>query len=380
MRILLYEIKKLFTWKTLVLLIFVNGIVYFLLIEYDINYFPSSDGQHGVSYKIGVEMVNKYGANFSEEEFSDFKQTYETRVEEANYYLQSNQESTHAGILTYGDFGNMDWDNEVHSDLSDQIMFDDNVAVFWELQERTSLIDFYESKEESLDLQKSKANAKQKVRYQELADAGHYQVYTGYVLDNFKNFISNVTIAIILSVALVISPIYINDRSRSLLDLQYTSKKGRNLYKTKAIAGLISALFVITGLLTFYLSLYLLNNISMFFDVPIYLFIGSYYWYDPTFFQYMILSIAGIYILSIVYTLLVMSFSTIASNYIVLIGIQIPVVIGILAFGLNYVVTNIISLWLPQWFVPTSYSTLLAVSVIFMILLWRREKKRDIVL
>jgi hypothetical protein len=65
----------------------------------------------------------------------------------------------------------------------------------------------------------------------------------------------------------------------------------------------------------------------MFFSVPIYTFIGDYYWYDLSFIQYIVLTVRAIYILGIVFALLAMSFSTIAPNFIALIGVQIPIVL-----------------------------------------------------
>lgn len=44
--------------------------------------------------------------------------------------------------------------------------------------------------------------------------------------------------------------------------MQYTAKKGQELYKTKAAAGLISVFVVITALLTVYFGFYARNHTS----------------------------------------------------------------------------------------------------------------------
>ncbi|AXI00542.1 hypothetical protein DV702_12915 [Sporosarcina sp. PTS2304] len=377
MQVLLHEIRKILTWKMLILLILVNWIVFFLFVEYDIKNFATGKND---SYHIGVEMVNKYGTDMDENDFLDFKNTYEKQIEKANHYLQSKKEFVDAGIKTYTDFLNMDWDNEKHHALFDMVMHQENIELFWELQERTRLIEFYEGKEASMEFKRKNVNTRQQVRYDELIEAGHYQVYPGVAAENFERFISNVAIAIILSVVLVISPVFINDRSRRLPDLQYTTKKGRNLYKTKAAAGLISAFIVMTILLIIYFSLFSLNGTYMFFKVPLHMFIGPNYWYDPTLFRYIVLTVFAIYIIGFIIALLAMSFSSIMPNYISLIGIQIPFVMAMLMFGLPYLIGHIISISVPQWVVPSSYSVMVVSSAIFIVLLWKREKKRDVVL
>lgn len=59
-----------------------------------------------------------------------------------------------------------------------------------------------------------------------------------------------------------------------------------------------------------------------------------------------------------------------------LIGIQIPLVAGMLIIGLKPLLTFIISLWYSQWLVPLAYAVL-------MIVIWRliqKEMRQDILL
>lgn len=379
MRIFLHELKKIFTWRMILLLLFVNTILFFLLIEFHITYFPN--GRPALDlYNVGVEMVEKYGVDMKEEEFQDFIKTYELKVKEADEFLQSRKEFVDANLDSYEKFRHYEYDDDVTDKLVRKVMFDERVDLFWELQARETLIEYYEWKEVGLENLKNDAKGAQKERLEELIEKGQYQVYTDVVILNFNDFIFNVVITIMISVVIVISPIFIKDRSRQLLDLQYTMKKGRNLYKTKALAGFISTFIVITVLLIVYFSLYSLNNTSMFFDIPIHMFVWDLYWYDLTFFQYIVLTVLAIYVLGFVFALLSMCFSNIMPNYITLIGIQVPFVVAMIAYGVDYLVTSIISLSLPKWAVPISYILLIVCSVLFIVYLWRREKRRDILI
>ncbi|GIN58740.1 hypothetical protein J8TS2_30590 [Lederbergia ruris] len=87
-----------------------------------------------------------------------------------------------------------------------------------------------------------------------------------------------------------------------------------------------------------------------------------------------------IYVLGFILVLISLSVSHLVPNYITLIGVQVPVIFGLLAFGLHYLLDWITDLDLPQWLVPLCYSFFLVAGIVFIMLLWRREKKRDIVL
>lgn len=381
MRILWNELKKILTWKILLLLAIVNSILFFLLIEFDIEYFPN--GRPGLdSYQISVEMLDKYGVDIDEEELADFKESYATEVKKVDAFLQTKSEYIEAGLGSYQDLNNSQaYDNSEELNALRWNLYDEEIGdTLWGLQAREYFIEWLEYGEASLDGSFDRSiSIEQQARIDELKQAKQFPVFTGEVLTNYQDFISNVAIAIIISIIIAISPIYINDRSSKMLDMQYITKKGRNLYKVKVAAGIISTFIVITALLTIYINMYSLNNTSMFFDLPVHKFIGSLSWYDPTFLQYIILTIVGVYILGFVTAFFAMSFSSIVPNYISIIGIQIPYVFLIISLGLNYLISRIISIYLPEWLVPTSYSVLVLVSTLFIVGMWKREKKRDIV-
>ena len=376
MRVLWNEVKKIFTWKTMLLLLFINCVLYFLLIEYYIEDFTSGSAIY--SYNLGVEMVEKYGVTMDEDEFTDFSNMYTKKVEETNRYLQSREDFVAEGINTYDEFQAYDWGNpsQEAGNLRDDVFFYNKIDFFWELQEFERLFDFYNHRKGIPDV----LTDSQRARYEELIAQEKFDIYPELVISNFKHFIVNVGVAILFSVVLVISPTILKDRSRGLLPLQYTSKKGRNLFKTKLLAGYIATLTVITGLLAVYFSLYSLNNTSMFFKVRVNTFVGNQSWYDPTFFQFIILCIAAIYLIGFIFVTLSMSFSNVVPNFVSLIGIQIPFVVGFLIFGLNPLLPHMILIWNPKWLAPVSYGGMVIVSIIIIYFIMKREKKMDILI
>ncbi len=76
-------------------------------------------------------MVEKYGATMDEDEFIDFKKTYEETVEEANRYLQSREDFIAVGLDTYEKFQAYDWWNSSKeaSALRDDVFFGNKTSI-----------------------------------------------------------------------------------------------------------------------------------------------------------------------------------------------------------------------------------------------------------
>ncbi|WP_047983748.1 hypothetical protein [Ornithinibacillus californiensis] len=378
MRIVLQELKKILNWKIGLLLVLANAILYFLLISYHIEHFPN--GRPALdSYRIGIEMVEKYGVSMSEGEKADFKETYEQRLKDADEYIQSRVDFSSVGIHSYQDFQDINYENQEQAELRNKVVFEENVDLFWELQERERLIEFQNENDIIMANEMERGSSQQVATLEEIKATGNYYIYPELVFYNYKDFIVNVAIAIIVSVVLLLSPVFIRDRSLRLVDLQYTTRVGRNIFKRKMIAGLLAMFMVITALLAIYFSIYSLNNTGMFFSSPINSFIGGFHWYDITFFQYIVLTVLAIYFLGFVFALLAMIFSNLMPNFVALVGIQIPFIIAMIGPGISYLIYQITALDLSQWLVPSGYVLIIVIGSMFMLFVWRRERTLDIV-
>ncbi|MBP3950957.1 hypothetical protein [Bacillus suaedae] len=380
MQILLNEIKKILNWKMLVLLAFINCVLFFLFIEFHITHFPN--GRPSLdSYRVGIEMIEKYGTSMEEEDYQDFKQSYEKKIDEANQYIQAREEFAKAGIESYDDFVSGDREHQDQEDLRFKVMHEEQNDLFWELQARSRLIEYHDQNELKVEhYLDGFADSSQEARFQAIISSGNYDAYPEVVYSNYEEYIINVAIAVILSVVFIISPVYLKDRSNQVVHLQYSSQIGRRIFKIKAAAAIISAFIVITVLMSIYLGLYSFNNTEMYFQLPTQAFIAVMNWYDVTFFHYIVLTVVGIYVIAMVFALLAMAFSSLMPNYITLIGVQIPIVMGLITYGLVYLLANIIDIRLQQWFIPAMYCFIIGTSFFLICFLWKREKEKDIIL
>ncbi len=377
MRILAHELKKIFNIKTIILLILINIIMYFLFTEYYINSFTINRPSYDI-YKMFVEMEEAYGEFMDEEEFQDFKIKYEEAIKEADAYIQSREDFKRAGVNNYEDFINMDRENEDLNQLYYDVVFDKGIDVFWQLPWRKEYIKYYENREELMLAQA--ANEKQELRVKEILDKGlETSVFNYAVFFNYNSLMKSVSTSILVSVMFIITPIYLRDNKDKINYLQYTSKIGRRIFKKKLLAGLLATFILVTIQFICFFSIYSTNNTSMFFNKNI----NSIYntiisWYDLTFIHYITISVIGTYILALAITLISMLVSSLGQSYIAVIGIQLPIGFFIIITASRYLINYMTSISYPKYFLELAYVVLILISSILMITRWKKEKKADI--
>lgn len=377
MKLFFYELRKIFSWKLLVLILLVNVILFKLLIEFDLDYFPNGRpaGDH---FDIEQQIIPMFGAEWDDEELSKLQEMYAAEVAVADAYLANDPQAIAAGLDRYERFNDFDSENEEQYAYHSKITFESDLDFPWRLQAYEWYITENEYREESMLADMNDASEGQKKRLQQLLDEKRFAVYTDIVTSNFKTYKTSIAIAIFVSIAILISPIFIRDKIANVVPLQYASAKGRQLYRTKWLAGLFSGTLLTTVLLAFYMGLYQSNDTQSHFDLPLTAFGWDYHWYDMTFWQYILLSIVVIFILSIVLTMFTMVISTVVPNRIALIGVQIVVLFLMIAVGATYAVQHVISLNFSQLFVPGVVGGFTLVTVVAMLVVWKRELERDI--
>jgi hypothetical protein len=200
-----------------------------------------------------------------------------------------------------------------------------------------------------------------------------------YVLENYSNLITMVGILIVLSVMIVVGRIHIIDQKNNAIILQYTTIEGRNLYKKKIIATMITAHMITTVYLSVFFLMYAQNETSEFFASSLYSFETAYYWLDITFLEYIILTVVGVYLLVLVVTAIVTFLSRIVVTYISLIGAQIPVAVILILLMMEYLITRLFNIQYPVYMTIGTYIGLVVLGGSVLFLRWKKEKRVDIV-
>lgn len=375
MKVIFNEIKKIFNFKMVAILLLGSLVIYELFISFYIDYFPN--GRPALdSYNIGCNMIKKYGNNMDEKEFADFKQIYNEKVEEANKYLSSREDCKKANIRTYEDFKNtMDSSDKNSCEIHNEMMNED---IFWELQEMERIVDRYERRDEIAE--KNYSNKNYKKRIETIVNGkGLTDILPEIIHDDYNDAIGHVARLILVSVVFMLLPLFLRDNKNKVNYIQYTSKRGRNIFKDKVTAGLISAFIITTVQLSAFFILYSKNNVSMFFNSSINSFFNSHvYWYDMTFIQYIIMTVVGIYVLSFVATLIAAFVSSKASNYMTAIGISVPILFAIGWLSDSLLINQLAVIYIPKMLAPIGYIVLITISIVLIAMGWRKEKGTDI--
>ncbi|MGK0468757.1 hypothetical protein [Clostridium sp.] len=376
MRIVFNEIKKIFNFKMVIIIMFISLIMYYLFISFDFEYFPNGRPEKD-NYKISIQMVKDYGTSMDKKEFINFKQLYNNQIQEANKYLKARPEFAAVGITTYEKFKEMGSGDEELDKLHNKAFYEDKVDIFWELETREWLIERYEGIEH-ID---SSFNKNQIARYNDVVKNGSItSILPSFVFKNYNNLIKNVAMLIVLNIIFMISPIYIKDSINKVNQLQYTSKTGRKTFKTKILAALISSFIIISIQLACFFMLYSHNKVGLFLNSSINsVFNFSFSWYNINFVQYIALTVAAVYVLCFAVTLIVTFISRIAPNYITLIGVQVPITFIVLTMSSKYLMDRVTTIWFPKYFQPLAYFILVSIGVILIAIRGKKEKVIDII-
>lgn len=388
MRIIANEIKKIFNLTNILVVIVASFLIWNLFIYFEIEHFPNGSAVHG--YDNAVLMLNKYGTSMNEDEFKDYKKIREEKYKEATNYLLNSKEAISLGISNYDEFrdaienGSSTEEREKRVwDLHSKIYFEDNVRTFWDLQAMDYEIDRYEDKENWVGLGREYITKKHQLERQNevINSEQSNSPLNSIILNNYNDLILGVSVLILISVAIMISPIFSSDNRNKVNYLQYSSKIGRKLFKKKIISGLISTVLIITVQLGIFFIIYKSNDTLMFWDCSINsVFSNVLSWFDLTFGQYIILSVVITYIAALVYCAVVMFVSSKAINHIALIGIQIPVLFSLapVLSELTQVVSLGTSVYVPKHTLPMGLLISLIVGGILIATAYKKEVRQDI--
>ncbi|MGO4180199.1 hypothetical protein BK120_09645 [Paenibacillus sp. FSL A5-0031] len=379
MTIVLHEIKKVFGLRMVIMLLAINVVFYFLFIQFYFQHFPNGNPDTEI-HKASIEMKKDYGTHMDNAEYELFRQKYDETIEKAEQFMKTDQQFMDAGITTYEQFYNSDYNNEQLNKLHNYAVFESDTELFWELQARRYMIERYENSEKYPYNAYGEVDAKQQNRMEKhvASDEGD-SIFTDVVFSNYMSLIIYMTVLIGLSILFMVSPIFLHDKRSKLIHLQYTARIGRRLFLRKLTAAMISTLLIVTVQLGVFFLMYSRLGTGLFLDSGINsIFNIGYFWYDLTFGQYIGLTVAAIYALSLITAVFAAWISSIAPNYMVIIGLQIPYAFLMFGWMEKLLIGRLADIYYAQHVQPLTYLLLAAGAVLLFVLRWRSERRADL--
>lgn len=393
MRIVFYEMKKIWSVKLLLIVTLLCGLFYAIFMEFNIENFPNGHpATEEVDYSI--EMTQWYGPTLDDHEFSDFMKTREELIPEAEMYIKTNPIFSEVGIYTYSDYQEM-------SEKRDQTEAEYN-ARWTLLKEECDFVQFklqtldkieeryYNYPEHKLEGLISEAKSeKELARLIEIQETKEYRNITdGYVFEDTVTYTIYLAILVILAVLVLVSPLIVTDRARNVHLLQYTAKHGRRILNQQFIAVIFSAFLLTTALLLIFGTVYSThgtwlfwnNGLTSFLNTPI-----DFFWFDITYGQYIIACIVLLYILCLSEAAVAFMLSRFSQNLITLIFKLIPAfaVFGALCFSVfHYTFSSTNNLYMGTSIIgiePIVCGLVLIAGLAVSLYIVRREKKVDVI-
>lgn len=394
MRIALYEIRKIWSIKLLLVVTLLCALFYSIFMEFDIKYFPNG---HSITEEVdySIAMTERYGTTLEAEEYSEFiRTTRDALIAEAERYIAADPVYSEVGIYTYADYEEVHEKREQTKAENDAIwtlLGPENGYVRFKLQalerieERYDLYPIY-----TLDRSISEAvSDKELARLNEIKNNEEYRyIMDGYVFENTVNYSVRLAILSVLSVLVLVSPLIVTDRARKIHLLQYTAKQGRRILQKQLIAVIVSAFMLTTGILVIFGAIYNANGTWLFWNNGLTSFLNDFrgfFWFDITYGQYIMVYIVLLYILCLGTATIAFILSRYSSNLITLIFKLIPafallVVLCLSVFFYMFSSTNILYMGTSViGLEPVAIFLVLAAGLTASLFIVRIEKKANVI-
>ena len=367
MKIILYEMKKIWNWKIIgIILIFVT-LFYHLFLSYTVENFRNSHPSIE-RHDFSVEMTERYGPSITGEEIEQFvserKAIYE---QELDTYFDTHSALKKASLANYEEY-------QLLSEKEYKELTKDELKAIEAMGgKQTNYVVF---KLQSLDF------IMEETSYVD----GSNNIMSDHAFESTMNYVAYMSVLIVLISLVLVAPVIINDRMKNMHFLQYTTKNGRKLINQQFKAILLSGLLLTTISILFFGRLMLRNDILTFWNNKIesFLILGEKPLFDLTFGNYLLWGIFFIYLLNISVTFFAFVISRYSQNMITMIMKIVPI------FA---VLTTLCTLLFQQMFSPYSriyqlisidgiegiiLMMLLLFSSILVVFVLKREKRIDI--
>lgn len=387
MKVILSEMKKIFTLKMICILLFVSTIIYSILV---ISNLDCNNFIHFNDYNIMVKLIRDNGNTMNEKSVSELTDMYKDNMDKANELISSNSAFKKMNIKSFADYHEAEKAAESGKSKIDPMESVEKHEMeqyckTWSIS--SMLIDYNNRDNYSL-------SGSQGERLKEIsAHRENESIFSHDIIEHYDCTISSLGICIIVGVSVMLLPMFLKDRLSGVRSVQYTSREGRKLYKRKIAAGVLSTVIITTVELVIFFSMYRVNNVDAFLSSNLNsAFNKSKLWISITFRGYIILTIVCIYALSIITALITMFISVKSNGYIVGIAIELLFVyticfmtsVQIQPFLFFYklkpgvLLNNLFTLNSSKYLVPGMYLVLIAVSAGLTVFMAKWEKKRDV--
>lgn len=289
MRVLLWELKKLWSPWVVIATVIITILCYLVLVRpmfalFNLDY----PGWKKTEYETAKSWLDRYGPTLEENERLDAQRDYEQVLEEMEEFIASRPEFAQAGVYSLSDYEDYRaqagmFENEEERALFDQIdeilYFENETNLGFRYQDMPGIYWSYDNRNQTLEKNPEFPQGWYE-RQNALRETDSLRsVIPSSVVSDIQSVMRYAALLPIIAVFVLIAPYPVRDRSRELTALQWTSKTGRKVVQVQFWAALTSS-FVVSAIVValLFLRLFMSGGAFLpFLDCPVNGFINDLY-------------------------------------------------------------------------------------------------------
>ena len=401
MRLLAWELRKIWRPGILAAILLLGAVYYWMFPEFNIEYFCNGPNAQA-NFQLASEWVAEYGPTLEPEERAELDEQLEEEIQAFAQQIAAIPEAAAAGLTDYGDFcrfvedyrsdtaasgGEADMDREF---LVQRVYSGTN---WYRINGIQNTMELYDTQEEysSMEISDRKAEGQPEAmirRAEQLAQPERaHSLLPFSVKDSTREYGKDLAVWCVLSIVLLLSPTLVRDRLRRTRAMQWTSRRGRAVLNTQMAAALCSALVLTIINLVIYAVPFLAQGPLQFHACGL----GGIWawgspWFDWTYGTYLVVLVGLILALALAAAGLTVFLSQYSASYIAMLLKALPLFVAVGAVLGSWLLDMPFSFrdlwvggpWLPRGTEGAVAVGLLAVSIVLCALTCRCQRKREL--
>lgn len=345
------EMKKIWRPGILAILILLGFVYYTMYLEFYIQYFPNGPEYKGI-YQVAADWVKRFGTTLEPEEEAQAAREIPVLVSEASACLSTNPVARQYGLSSYEEYENFynqsvrqvqgeltAQEQERYADakiLSNYLTSEETDNIEGRIYATRLFTQMYELwEQEGVNLRdKNFVEGYTQREYTHAedsffgADHAWRNILPAELPEAFSNYLGYLLIWVCISSCLLLSPVPVRDRMRSMRPLQWSSRHGRKILRTQFAASMLSGAALTAVNLLIFGGLFMTHGIHTFFGCRIYSFMHTgFSWINPTFGTWCLLLVLLIYLTGMGISAIAFFLSMHSTNYVAMLLKMIPLVI-----------------------------------------------------
>ncbi|MCI9485299.1 MAG: hypothetical protein HFH27_12695 [Clostridiaceae bacterium] len=335
MRILFYELRKIWRLQVVAALLLLGAVQYYFFMDFSIRFFPNGHPA-AERYTLCREWTEKYGSYMEPDEYADAQEGYAALLADADARIASDPRYAAQGIASWEQFCAVALDAPDadpfgrYRSLYGPLFSSESDWLGYRVECLRGALSAYETRAACLDAAPGTLTPAEQARYNELAAGVQLNgIFPGECIDNLSEYLCWAWIFGVLSVAILLAPGGAREHLSRMTGGLWTTRIGRGTVFWQLGAALLSAggLFLLEVLA--FGGIYAQLGTSFFWDSPTQTFLaGNLFWFDLTYGQYVLCSLGMLLALMLGTAGAIFALSHTSDSYISAVIKALPVSVG----------------------------------------------------